>query len=200
MRRRLEEIRRILEGLPPSSSVSMTSPDRLAKELFTHTGSGTLVRLGERVLRYESLEGIDRERLRELVEVCFQRRLAEGYFEKKAFHRIYLAESYCATAIITRDTDVPYLDKFAVTAQAQGVGLGGSLWARMKGETPKLFWRARSENEINPWYFQQAQGSYRDARWTVFWYGLEGWDEIRACVEHALSLPATLREHGTTEA
>lgn len=213
MRLKLQGIKGLLDALPHSSSVSITSPDHLARELFTHTGSGTLVRRGERVLRHESLETVDRERLRALLEACFQRKLSEDYFEKKSFHRIYLAESYRATAIITttaapvgRDpasagpSMAPYLDKFAVTAQAQGAGLGGSLWTRMKAENPKLFWRARNENEINPWYFQQAEGSYRDERWTVFWFGLSGFDEIKACVEHALALPATLREHGTAEA
>jgi acetylglutamate kinase len=200
MRLKLQEIKRLLDALPLSSSVSITSPDHLAKELFTHTGSGTLVRRGERVLLHETLETVDKDRLRELLEACFQRRLTEDYFEKKSFYRIYLAESYRATAVITASPVAPYLDKFAVTAQAQGAGIGGSLWSRMKAENPKLFWRARNENEINGWYFQQSEGCYRDERWTVFWFGLSGFDEIQACVEHALSLPATLREHGTTEA
>jgi acetylglutamate kinase len=199
MRQKLQEIRRILSALPHSSSVSITSPDQLAKELFTHVGSGTLVRRGEKVELHETLELLDRARLSDLLEACFQRKLDEDYFDKKDFYRIYLAESYRATAIITRGSIIPYLDKFAVTTQAQGAGIGGSLWARMKNDNPKLFWRARSENEINPWYFQQAEGSYRKGRWTVFWYGLSGFDEIKACVEHALSLPATLREHGTAE-
>ena len=200
MRSKLQEIKILLEGLPPASSASITSPDHLAKELFTHTGSGTLVRRGERVERFEALEGIDRARLRELLEACFGRRLDDDYFDKKAFYRVYLSEAYTATAIITRGSDLPpYLDKFAVTTQAQGAGVGGSLWQRMKTENPQLFWRSRADNEINPWYFQQADGSYRSGRWTVFWYGLEGFDEIRACIDHALSLPATLREHGTVE-
>jgi acetylglutamate kinase len=198
-REELSQIKVLLDALPPSSSVSITSPDHLARELFTHTGSGTLVRLGERVLCYDSLEGVDRDRLRQLLEACFGRRLDEDYFDKKEFHRIYLADSYRATAIITHGRGVPYLDKFAVTTQAQGAGEGGSLWKRMCRENPKLYWRARNGNEINPWYFQQSTGSYKDERWTVFWYGLEGWDEIKACVDHALFLPATLREHGTAE-
>jgi acetylglutamate kinase len=195
----LAQINLLLDALPPSSSVSITSPDHLARELFTHTGSGTLVRRGERVLCYDSLEGVDRPRLRQLLEACFGRQLDGDYFDKKAFHRIYLADSYRATAIITHGQGVPYLDKFAVTTQAQGAGEGGSLWKRMCRENPKLYWRARNGNEINPWYFQQSTGSYKDERWTVFWYGLEGWDEIKACVDHALNLPATLREHGTAE-
>jgi acetylglutamate kinase len=200
MRAKLQEIKKLLDGLPLSSSASITSPDRLAKELFTHTGSGTLVRRGERVLRHETLDGLDRARLRELLEACFGRRLDEDYFDKKAFYRVYLSEGYTATAIITQAAGLPpYLDKFAVTTQAQGAGVGGSLWQRMKAENKKLFWRSRSDNEINPWYFQQAQGSYRAGPWTVFWYGLGSFDEIRACIDHALALPATLREHGTVE-
>lgn len=199
MRLKLQEINRILEALPLTSSVSITSPDQLAKELFTHTGSGTLVRRGERVLLHETLEHVDRARLRDLLEACFKRKLHDDYFDKKPFYRIYLAESYRATAIITRGIAIPYLDKFAVTTQAQGAGIGGSLWSRMKSDNPKLFWRSRAENEINPWYFQQAEGSYKAGRWTVFWYGLESFDEIKACIEHALSLPATLSEHGTAE-
>jgi bifunctional N-acetylglutamate synthase/kinase len=202
-RRRLEQIRQILAALPLSSSVSITSPDQLAKELFTHTGSGTLVRCGERVIRYESLEGIDIERLRQLLEACFRRRLDEHYFESKPFYRVYLADSYRATAILTLGSGpaagIPYLDKFAVTTEAQGAGVGGSLWSRMKAETPKLFWRARSDNEVNPWYFQQAQGTHREGRWTVFWYGMESLAEAEACIAHALALPATLRDHGTGE-
>jgi acetylglutamate kinase len=200
MRSKLQEIKKLLEGLPASSSASITSPDQLAKELFTHTGSGTLVRRGERVQRFEALDSIDRPRLRELLEACFGRRLDGDYFDKKSFYRIYLSEAYTATAIITRGEELPpYLDKFAVTTQAQGAGVGGSLWQRMKAENPKLFWRSRTENEINPWYFQQAEGCHKAGRWTVFWYGLEGFDEIRACIDHALALPATLREHGTVE-
>ena len=61
------------------------------------------------------------------------------------------------------------MDKFAVTSQAQGEGLGGALWARLLEENPKLFWRSRNKNPINNWYFQQADGSHKDDTWTVFW-------------------------------
>jgi bifunctional N-acetylglutamate synthase/kinase len=209
MRLKMQEIKRLLDGLPASSSVSITSPDHLAKELFTHTGSGTLVRRGERITIHDTLEGIDLARLRDLLEACFVRKLDDDYFEKKEFVRVYLSDTYRATAILTHGAvtsgpqgaagPVPYLDKFAVTTQAQGAGVGGSLWKRMKDDNPKLTWRARNTNEINPWYFQQAQGCFKNETWTVFWYGLEGFSEIKACVDHALALPATLREHGTAE-
>ena len=59
MRVKMEQIHDLLMQLPPSSSVSITRPDELAKELFTHRGSGTLVRRGERVLRVEGWGELD---------------------------------------------------------------------------------------------------------------------------------------------
>lgn len=193
MRLKLQEIKQLLDQLPPSSSVSITAPDRLAKELFTYRGAGTLIRQGERVRRHETFAEVDWVRLRQLIESCFDKRLTPGYETKKSFYRIYLADSYRATAILTREGDIPYLDKFAVTPEAQGIGLGGSIWQRMRRDNPKLFWRARVDNPINPWYFEHAHGSYKSAAWTVFWCGLQGWEEIRGCVERALAFPATLQ-------
>jgi len=51
MRVKIEQIKDLLDKLPLTSSVSITRPTDLANELFTHRGSGTLVRRGERVLR-----------------------------------------------------------------------------------------------------------------------------------------------------
>ncbi|MFU8803457.1 MAG: hypothetical protein ACNA8W_06590, partial [Bradymonadaceae bacterium] len=156
---------------------------------------GTLVRRGEKVVCHSDFKDLDRDRIRELLEACFGRTLAPDYFESKPFHRIYLTESYRATAVITEENGIPYLDKFGVTQKAQGEGLGQSMWLRMKQENPRLFWRARTENPINGWYFQEADGTYRSGPWTVFWYGLESFDEMKQCVETALAMPATFFEH-----
>ena len=78
-RRKLIEINTLLNELPPTSSVSITSPDHLAKELFTHGGHGTFVRRGEKVQRHEDWASIDVARLRELLEACFGRRLDEKF-------------------------------------------------------------------------------------------------------------------------
>ena len=56
MKVKIEQIHDLLMDLPPSSSVSITRPDQLAKELFTHRGSGTLVRRGEKVLTRHLVE------------------------------------------------------------------------------------------------------------------------------------------------
>ncbi|HEY4583425.1 MAG TPA: acetylglutamate kinase, partial [Lysobacter sp.] len=101
MRLKFEQIRELLEALPLASSVSITRPSELAKELFTHRGSGTLVRRGERVLRATSWNELDTERLRDLVESAFGRRLLPDYFDTKTLHRAYVSENYRAAVILT---------------------------------------------------------------------------------------------------
>jgi len=193
-RRKLFEIAALLSELPPTSSVSITSPEHLAKELFTHGGDGTLVRRGEKVLRHDDWSTIDTPRLRALLEECFGRVLDEHYFEAKAPYRVYLAESYRATAILTMEHGLPYLDKFAVTNEAQGEGIGGSIWQRLRRENGKLFWRSRANNPVNGWYAQKADGLYKTNKWWVFWCGMSDFSEIQRSVESALAMPATFHD------
>ena len=193
-RQRLERIAEMLAELPKTASVSITSPDHLAKELFTHRGAGTLVRLGERVGRHTSFAELDKPRLRALLEECFGKRLHAGYFDSKKPLAVYLAESYRATAILTLEDGVPYLDKFAVTPEAQGEGIGGSLWHRLRADHKKLFWRSRANNPVNDWYAQSADGLFKGDRWWVFFCGMTDFREIESCVKRALQMPATLKE------
>ena len=194
-KRKIIEISALLDGLPPTSSVSITSPEHLAKELFTHGGQGTLVRKGERVQRFENWDAINTPRMKDLLEECFGGRLLDsGYFTDKAPYRVYLAESYRATAILTLEDGVPYLDKFAVTTEAQGEGIGGSIWQRMMKENPKIFWRSRANNPVNTWYAQKADGLYKTPKWWVFWSGMSGFSEIQSSVERAIAMPATFHD------
>lgn len=199
-RDRLESITQMLRKLPRSSSVSITSPEHLARELFTHRGAGTLVRLGERIRTYQTFEEVDIARVRGLLEDSFDRRLDHDYFTAKVPFQIYLADSYRAIAVLTRERvevngvtiEIPYLDKFAVTSEAQGEGIGSSIWHRLSREHPKLFWRSRVTNPINGWYAAKAKGMYKTEPWIVFWCGITGFTEIQACIERALSLKASL--------
>jgi len=192
MRVKLEQIHDLLMDLPPSSSLSITTPDEMAKELFTHRGSGTLVRRGEEILSFGSWDGPDQKRLKAVIESSFGRKLTDDYFETTKPHRIYVSEHYRAAIVLTREGDVSYMDKFAVSEEAQGEGLGRAMWDVMRDENPKVFWRSRRGNAINEFYFANAEGARKQGDWTVFWYGLEGWDEMRSAVEYALSKPATL--------
>jgi bifunctional N-acetylglutamate synthase/kinase len=193
MRLKIEQIADLLQRLPGSSSVSMTRPAELAKELFTHRGSGTLIRKGEAIRRYTRWSQIDTERLKSLIESGFGRRLTADYFSKTRLHRAYISANYRAALIITMEEGIAHLDKFAVAEDAQGEGLGRAAWLRMKADTPQLFWRSRPENPVNEFYSEECDGCLKGERWTVFWYGLGSFAEIQQCVEHCRVRPATLK-------
>ncbi|MGN6234740.1 acetylglutamate kinase [Dyella sp.] len=192
MRVKIEQIADLLDKLPLSSSVSITRPSELAKELFTHKGSGTLVRRGEKVLTFDSWAGVDQARLRELIESSFGRKVVPDYFECTTPYRVYVSENYRAAMILTMDEGLPYLDKFAVLDEAQGEGLGRAVWQVMREQHPQLFWRSRHGNPVNPFYYAESDGCLKQARWKVFWYGLDGFDTIARCVAHCATRQPTL--------
>jgi bifunctional N-acetylglutamate synthase/kinase len=192
MRVKIEQIKQLLERLPLTSSVSITKPAELAKELFTHKGSGTLVRRGEKVHTITAWQQIDRLRLRGLIESSFGRTLAPDYFERTRLHRAYVSENYRAAIVLTDEAQGIYLDKFAVLDDAQGEGLGRAVWQVMRDENPRVFWRSRHNNPVNDFYFSEADGCYRINGWKLFWYGFAEFGEIADCVKHCRERPATL--------
>jgi acetylglutamate kinase len=194
MRVKLEQIRDLLDGLPLSSSVSITRPAELAKELFTHKGSGTLVRRGERVLRVTSWDALDLPRLQGLIESAFGRRLLPGYFARTHLLRAYVSENYRAAVILTDEGGHTYLDKFAVLDDAQGEGLGRAVWQVMREETPLLFWRSRRGNPVNPFYFSESDGCIKLDEWKVFWYGMREFADLERCVAHCRERIPTLSD------
>lgn len=193
MRVKIEQIKGLLEGLPLASSVSITKPSELAKELFTHKGSGTLVRRGERVLQGASWADFDLPRLRGLIDSAFGRKLLPDYFECTQLHRAYVSENYRAAVILTQEDAGIYLDKFAVLDDAQGEGLGRAVWLVMREQNPMLFWRSRHGNAVNPFYYAESDGCIKQDKWKVYWYGRVGFDRIERYVQLCAKRPATLK-------
>lgn len=192
MRVKLEQIHDLLMSLPPASSLSITTPAEMAKELFTHRGSGTLVRRGEAIQTFESWNEVDHERFRGLVEASFGRSLVADYFDRTHLHRLYLSEHYRAAIVLIEVNGRIYMDKFAVSEDAQGEGLGRAMWDRMRAEEPAIYWRSQRSNRINDFYFQNADGARKSENWTVFWYGMDDWEGIGEAVARAQERPATL--------
>ncbi|ABI64658.1 N-acetylglutamate kinase / N-acetylglutamate synthase [Maricaulis maris MCS10] len=192
MRLKLEEIKRLLDDLPLSSSVSITRPSELARELFTHAGSGTLIRRGERIVATDDKSSLDLGRLDNLVKAAFGRPAVEGYWDRLRVDRAFVTESYRAAAITTRLDGWVYLDKFAVLDDARGEGLGRTVWNRLVDYAPQLIWRSRTNNPVNGFYFEECDGAVRRDEWTVFWRGEMGPVEVADVVEKAFALPPTL--------
>jgi len=198
MRVKIEQIKDLLDALPLTSSVSITKPAELAKELFTHKGSGTYIRRGEKVLRVDSWNQLDLARMRKLIESSFApRTLAADYFDKTPLLRAYVSENYRVAVILLQAGSHVYLDKFAVLDEAQGEGLGRAVWQVMREETPALFWRSRHGNPVNHFYYAESDGCCKLPDFKAFWYGIEDFDEIAACVDYCRAKTPTLIDHAS---
>ena len=188
MQLKLEQISQLLSGLPESASVSITSVENLAKELFTHRGAGTLIRVGEEILEFSEFSAEFREKAARLLEQSFDRKLKAGYFDDLPLECVLCSESMGAMAIVLRGVDgVPYLDKFAVTPEAQGAGLGAAVWQALVHRCPEIYWRSRTDNPITAWYFDQADASFTEDKWVAFSAGIDDFDQLKRCKEDCLS-------------
>jgi acetylglutamate kinase len=174
MRLKLQQINEMLLGLERDASVSITSAGQLTRELFTYRGAGTLVRRGERVRVYEEP---DREVLRRVarrVEKSFGRTLRGDWVDGLDEPVVLLSESSRAAAVVVGGEDgIAYLDKFVVTPDAQGEGLGAAMWQVLNARYDRMYWRARAANPVTGWYFQQADSTLRAGPWVVFTIGID---------------------------
>ncbi len=193
MRLKLQEIKLLLDQLSSSSSVSITSAEHLTRELFTYGGAGTLIRDGESFHQVSNLDTLNRQQLHALIETCFERELDDAYFDQLKLDRVIWSETKRAAAVIAKGVDgVPYLDKFVVTPEAQGEGLGAALWNVIRTHYQKLYWRSRDSNPINTWYMRQSDGVTRRSPWLIFQFGLSDFDTIDRCTQDAESRPQFL--------
>jgi acetylglutamate kinase len=185
---KLEQISQLLSGLPEIASVSITSVENLARELFTHRGAGTLIRVGEEVIERTEFSHAFREKVASLLEQSFDRKLKDGYFDDLQLECILSSESCGAVAIVLKGADgIPYLDKFAVTPEAQGAGLGAAVWQALVHRCPQLYWRSRTDNPVTSWYFDQADASFTEDKWVAFSVGLKDFSQLQRCKEDCLS-------------
>jgi len=193
MKLKIKQIADILEQLPATASVSITKPLHLSKELFTHKGSGTLIRKGESILSFAQGDlNFDQQKLTELMETSFSKTLNSDYFSSTTIKAAYITQCYRAAAIITEENGFAYLDKFVVADEAKGEGLGKTLWKIIKTNNPTLYWRCKPGNIINSFYFNHSDGCYKTQNWNVFWYGIDDFQQINNCVDFALMKQASL--------
>lgn len=190
MRLKLREIARLLDRLPATASVAITRPEDLARELFTHGGSGTLVRRGERLAETTRKDALDAAALQNLIESAFSRSLQPDWWPSLDVARVVYGVSMRAAAVLTRfDDDVLYLDKFAVLDEARGEGLGKAVWNRVAAAAPELVWRARADNGFNNFYWKEADGGAHIGPWTVFWRGFQDWATLGERIRRVATMP-----------
>ncbi len=190
MQLKLQQIKELLDPLPLSASVSITSVKNLVKELFTHRGAGTLINQGESVIFHRNLDKSKQTTLRTLIESSFGKNLLDDYFSTHAIDGILLSESGDAAAIVLNGFNgVPYLDKFAVTPEARGKGHAAALWRALNLHYPQLYWRSRLNNPFTPWYYNKADFSMKNHNWVSFSYGVKDFAYLQDCVIDTFQRP-----------
>jgi acetylglutamate kinase len=195
MRLKLQQINELLNGLERDASVSITSANQLTRELFTYRGAGTLVRRGEEVRVHETPDAAVLGQVAARVESSFGRELRRDWSSGLQCPLVLLSASTRAAAVVVEGQDgIPYLDKFVVTPDAQGEGLGAAMWQVLRARFPRLYWRARTSNPVTGWYFQQADACERHGPWVVFTVGIEDPMQKERVIRDALA-----RDSGWTE-
>lgn len=189
MKLKLQQIKELLDGLPLSASAAITRPEQLVRELFTHSGSGTLVRRGEEIRVVTRKDALDRKRMTSLIERAFGRTLITPYWDDLPFAFAIVSDSTRAAAVVARHNGKLYLDKFAVLEEARGEGLGAAVWHKLCDKASNFFWRSRIGNPVNPFYFAHAEGAVRTAPWHVFWRGAVDWQNLQEHVNVLGALP-----------
>ncbi|KAG0258175.1 Amino-acid acetyltransferase, mitochondrial [Actinomortierella ambigua] len=165
-----------------------------------------------------NLNGLDLSRMTQLLEASFAKPLDGPAYYRRIQDRtesvILTGTDYEGAAIVTREggedkeaigggaefgrpgrplATVAYLDKFAVAPKSQGIGVADILWKQLQDNFPDLVWRSRTDNPVNKWYFDRADGTTRipGTNWTVFWYGPKGRHLIKDYVQICRDIPAS---------
>lgn len=182
----LEAARACLDHFP-ALHFSVVSPLNFLQELFTVRGAGSIVRPGSRILRSEGVDGLDRTRLKALMEDAFGRALvSEACLDAAAL--AFVEDRYHGAALLEKHPAGWYLGKFAVGMQARGEGLAQELWNQLGKACPSLFWRSRAGNPVNTWYDRQAEGRQQAGKWVVFWRGVRP-EDLPGILDYAISRP-----------
>jgi acetylglutamate kinase len=192
MKLKLEQIKTLLDHLPKTASVSITEPINLPKELFTDSGSGTLIKQGYSVQSHQLPNTSVQEQFKNIIEASFSGTLESNFFKTQDNLNIFMTSCKRATIAISNDFKIPYMDKFAVLPEAKGEGLGAGIWYEMRKVYPQVFWRSRPNNPVNSFYTSICEGCQKQEEWHIFWIGIEDFSSLKDCIEYALSKPKSV--------
>ena len=192
MKLKLEQVKTLLDHLPKTSSVSITQPINLPKELFTDSGSGTLVKHGYKVDQFKEPDRQIQSEFKLIVESSFDGQLVDDFFDKSDDLQIFMTACKRATIAISKEFKIPYMDKFGVIPDAKGEGLGAGIWHEMRKTYPQVFWRSRASNPINKFYSSICEGCQKNSDWHVFWIGISDYTLLKDCIEYALNKPKSV--------
>ncbi|KAG9307208.1 hypothetical protein G9A89_017036 [Geosiphon pyriformis] len=207
IRLKIREIKELLDHLPRTSSVAITSASQLHKELFTDSGSGTLIRRGYRLMKHNSLETVNKEKLTELLKldplVASDSMGTISFLEdlSKKSYTLYRDEPLEVMAVVTHKSsglkDIAVLEKFVSTKNGILNNVTDNVWSMVRNDWPKLAWIVSDHDENKAWHFDKSEGSYSNRKQTIFWYGIKDVDEISTLLKKFIHTPAAFGPSGS---
>jgi N-acetyl-gamma-glutamyl-phosphate reductase/acetylglutamate kinase len=189
-RSKIRDIKTLLDDLPRSSSVAIIHPESLERELFTHSGAGTLIRRGTKLLQASSLKQFeDLEKLKKTLvrerEGLDAANVVDGYLEilESRPFRAYYDENMEALAIVLPPQEgsnaLGHLATLTMTRSAWLSNIADNVFQNLKRDFPKLAWTVKQDDENLTWFSEKADGSIARRGEVLFWYGIESPDEVR---------------------
>ncbi|KAI9189330.1 hypothetical protein H9P43_000761 [Blastocladiella emersonii ATCC 22665] len=197
-RLKLREIHDLLMHLPRTSSVSIISPEHLQKELFTHSGAGTLLRRGHRLYRHSALKDLDLDRFRALLaahdpEIAAGRTSVVQYLASLAADtsapiQVYGDDGYDVAAVVrpaASDADMAVVDKLVFSNTGLLNNVTDGVWAKLAADHPRIQWTIPHDDPNKAWHFDRCEGSVSvDAgRRVLLFCGAATPDQVKRAVE-----------------
>ncbi|KAK3071907.1 Protein arg-6, mitochondrial [Teratosphaeriaceae sp. CCFEE 6253] len=178
-RSKIRDIKTLLDDLPRSSSVAIIHPESLERELFTHSGAGTLIRRGTKLHQASSLEEFEAISPTMLKQTLVRDRegldsasVVDRYLDtlKSRAFRAYFDENMEALAIVLPPTSqstnqLAHLSTLTMTRSAWLSNIADNVFQGLKRDFPKLS--------------EKADGSIAKKGEVLFWYGIESPEEVR---------------------
>ncbi|KAK1825134.1 Protein arg-6, mitochondrial [Friedmanniomyces endolithicus] len=192
-RSKIRDIKTLLDDLPRSSSVAIIHPESLERELFTHSGAGTLIRRGTKLYQASSLaefEAISPKMLKQALvrnrEGLDSAAVVDRYLDtlKSSSFRAYFDENMEALAIVLpptgqSSTQLAHLSTLTMTGSAWLSNIADNVFQSLKRDFPKLAWTVKQDDENLTWFSEKADGSIAKKGEVLFWYGIESPEEVR---------------------
>ncbi|KAL6710843.1 hypothetical protein ACN47E_007900 [Coniothyrium glycines] len=190
---KIVEAKKLLDGLPRTSSVAITHPQDLGKELFTHTGRGTLIRNGGSVKEVSSFDELNTDALQtaiardrggdEALDAVskYVQNLKNRPFE--AFHD----DSMGVVAVVyppTAEGEFAQLSTLAMTKEAFLTNVSDLVFKRMKQKYPKMYWVVDNQDPSQvKFHLERTDGFLRRDKEIFCWWGAAESSEIFTLLE-----------------
>ncbi|BFZ64127.1 hypothetical protein YB2330_005266 [Saitoella coloradoensis] len=178
-RLKIKEIKDLLETLPRSSSVAIISTGDLQKELFTDSGAGTLIRLGNKLCTWKTQSELPANLSEILAErtpnsgTIFAALDAAPTFTSYGDEALEVFAAVAPPPTATSSTPSTLL---AFTPSKTGWlnNVADNVWSLIRKNHASLVWFVDESDENCAWWFGKSEGSYVKGGKVMFWYGVRG--------------------------